>query len=109
MSTADSARVELERLGMEDPVELGRDRLIAFLGYIALGSPETRFVVYSRGHFQEDSDRVRWISRAETRFPQLVDKIAAFDVPGAMGTETFRDPATGEEVKRLVGSLLGLD
>jgi serine/threonine protein kinase len=104
-----SAQTEIERLGMEDPVELGRDRLIAFLGYIALGSPETRFVVYSRGHFREDSDRERWISGVETRFPELVDRIVAYDVPGEQGAQTFRDPATGEEVKLLVRSILSLD
>jgi hypothetical protein len=104
-----AARAEIERLGMEDPVELGRDRLIAFLGFIALGSPRTRFVVYSRGHFQDDTDRERWISEAETRFPQLVGRVVTYDLPGDRGTETFRDRATGEEVKRLVKSILGLE
>ena len=49
------ALAEFERLGLEDPMEHGRQKLIAFLGYVALGSPDTRFIVFSRGSFAEEA------------------------------------------------------
>jgi hypothetical protein len=104
----ESATGQLDDLGLENPLELGRSKLLAFLGYLALGSPETRFVVYSRGTFAEESGRAEWSSEAETRFPELEGRITAFDVPGGTEHATFRDPATAQAMKDVVISLLGL-
>jgi hypothetical protein len=100
---------EVEALGLEDPMELGRSKLVAFLGYIALGSPHTQFVVYSRGFFEDEAYRARWSSEAVTRFPELEGRIVTFDVPGEVGVATFRDPATADEIVDLAASILGID
>jgi len=54
---------------------LADGKLIAFLGYIALGNPYTKFLVYTRG-FGVESNRLRWISEAERRFPSLKGRIS---------------------------------
>ena len=48
-----------------------------FLGYLALGSPDTKFLVYSRS-FGDEAQQKRWISEAETRFPDLKGKITTY-------------------------------
>ena len=105
----DEALGELETLGLEDPMKLGRDKLMAFLGYIALGSPDTQFIVYSRGTFNDEADRNRWVSDIETRFPEIKGRIFPYPVPGGTGIATFRDPATAIEIKALVASILDLE
>jgi hypothetical protein len=100
---------EVAALGLEDPMELGRSKLVAFLGYIALGSPHTQFVVYSRNFFEDKAYRARWISEAVTRFPELEGRIVTFDVPAQVGTATFRDRATADEIADLAASILGTD
>jgi serine/threonine protein kinase len=104
----EAAAGQLNDLGLENPLELGRSKLLAFLGYLALGSPETKFVVYSRGTFAEEPGRAEWTSEAETRFPELEGRITAFDVPGGLEYATFRDPATAQAIKDVVISILGL-
>ncbi|MEE9562223.1 MAG: hypothetical protein V3W50_04040 [Thermoanaerobaculia bacterium] len=44
-----------------------------------------------------------------TRFPELEGRIVAYDVPGRVGTATFRDPATADEIAGLAASILGID
>jgi hypothetical protein len=100
---------EVAALGLEDPMELGRSKLVAFLGYIALGSPHTQFVVYSRGFFEDEAYRARWVSEAVTRFPELEGRIVTYDVPGQIGVATYRDPATADEIADLAASILGID
>ena len=53
--------------------------------------------------------RDAWISAAVTRFPELDGKIFTYDVPGVVGTVTFRDPATAEGIESLVTSDLSID
>ncbi len=105
----DAALAELDVLGLENPVELGRAKLISFLGYIALGNPATRFVVYSRGFFAQQEAGSRWITEVEARFPELRDRISVFDVPGDVTSATFQDPETGDQVRLLVRSILGVN
>ncbi len=97
---------ELARLGLENPYELGWSKLIDFLGYIALGSQERRFVVYGRG-FPEPE---QWIASAEIRYPQFRGRITVYSVPlDADGNASFRDLSTGEHIKQLITSILGLE
>ncbi len=98
---------------------LADNKLVAFLGYIAMGKPDTKFLVYSRG-FGNESNRSRWVSEAVNRFPQLRDKIVTMTVlrgvniatirsPSVIkSTATFRDPDTASQVRRLVESMLNL-
>ena len=94
---------------------LADNKLVAFLGYIALGKPDTKFLVYSRG-FGTELNRSRWVSEAVNRFPQLRDKVVTMTVPRAVlrsgrvikSTATFRDPDTARQVRRLVESMLNL-
>jgi serine/threonine protein kinase len=103
-----SSRDALGALGLEDPYELGWSKLIGFLGYVSLGSPDTEYFIYSRG-FGDEATRQRWVDSVATRFPQLEGKIATYSVPlDEDGNASFRDPATGAEVKQLVEAILGL-
>jgi hypothetical protein len=65
------AQERFEQLGIANPLELGRAKLTGFLGYVALASPETRFVVYSRGRFRDRQRRDEWLTQVEARFPHL--------------------------------------
>ncbi len=108
---ADSAQAnaslgDLEELGLENPYELGWSKLIGFLGYIGLGNPETRFLIYSRGFPEQEA----WIDGVVSRFPQLEGKVTTYSVPrDEQGNASFRDPETGAEVKELVVAILGLE
>jgi serine/threonine protein kinase len=83
--------------------QLLESKLISFLGYIALGNPRTRFLVYSRGF--EDAET--WIPQVDERFPPLKGRIVAVHVPGKEKA-TFRDPKIGGDLKLRVKELLGI-
>jgi hypothetical protein len=84
------------------PVQLADSRMGAFLGYIGLGSPTTKFLVYTRR--PED----QWASDLEKRFPQLKGRVFTINVPGGTEQATFRDAATAKMLKERVQSILGL-
>ena len=102
----------------KDLYALTESKLIAFLGYIALGIPNTKFLVYSRG-FGDESNRSSWTSKVEKQFPLLKGRIATMTVAGGKGTAfpdepirstaTFRDSTTANAVRLLVKSLLNLE
>ena len=102
----------------KDLYELTESKLIAFLGYIALGNPNTKFLVYSRG-FGDASNRSSWTSKVEKRFPLLKGRIATMTVAGGGGTmfpdepiyttATFSDSTIANTVILLVRSLLNLE
>jgi hypothetical protein len=99
----------LPELGLENPYVLGWSKLVEFLGYVALGSPGTRFVVYSRG-FGDQAARDAWTGEVETRFPELKGKVTAYNVPvDGSGSGSFREPGTAEEIERVVRSILEID
>ena len=75
------------------------DKLENLLGYVALGNPRTRFVVYSRGSWESDSVRREWVATMERRFPQLAGRLVAYKVP--LDRATFRNALTGEEIRAL--------
>ncbi|MBA2303778.1 MAG: protein kinase [Acidobacteria bacterium] len=83
-----------------------QERTRAFLGYVALAEPGTKFVVYSRG-FAAQAERDVWVSETERRFPALRGRVQLMHIPGD-GNATFRDPQTGRAVRERVKLLLDL-
>jgi len=94
--------------------ELSEGKLMAFLGYVAIANPRTKFLVYSRS-FEDES---LWIEQLENRFSRLRGKVTAMTVAGGRGPAlagesirskaTFRDPETAREIKSLVKSMMNL-
>lgn len=90
--------------------EFADNKLIAFLGFIGQGNPDTEFLVYSRGTGGGSSDEyyMRWRDHVEGRFPLLTGRVHTMVVPGGVGIATFRDPDTANLVRERVQSLLDL-
>jgi hypothetical protein len=88
--------------------ELAENRLLLFLAYVASSNPRTRFIVYSRGRFQLSGGEQPWVAIQESRLPVLRGRLGAFMVPGSVGKQSFRDPATADLMRRRVTPLLGL-
>lgn len=91
---------------------IGVDKLWAFLGYIGLGDPGTRFLVYSRGHggpWSQSAYRQDWVTDLERRFPSLRGRIFTMDVPVGPDGASFRESATSELARGHVKSILGLE
>ena len=82
------------------------DKLEAFMGYIAQGNPRTRFVVYSRRGWPSDEERIAWMTGVERRFPAIKGRLASYMVP--LDRATFRDPRTGDEIRKIAIAMLGL-
>jgi hypothetical protein len=85
---------------------LALDKFAMFLGYVAQGNPRTKFLVYSRGAWQNSEDRQKWVESVEARFPALRDRVSAWQVP--LDRATFRNPTTGAELKKQVELMLNL-
>ena len=90
----------------DDVYALADSKLVAFLGYIALGNPRTKFFVYSRRSWDSEADAAKWRADAASRFPALAGKIETMRVP--LDRATFRNPQTGGELRERVVSLLDL-
>jgi len=90
--------------------QLVENKLIAFLGYVALGDPQTKFLIYSRGKggVWPEEDRVAWVADVEKRFPQLTGRLFTMKVPVGPDGGSFRVPATGQMIRDHVVRLLGL-
>jgi serine/threonine protein kinase len=84
--------------------QLADSRVGGFLGYISLGNPRTRFLVYSR----RPEDQMPWASDLEKRFPQLEGRIVTMTVPGGPEHATFRDATTAQALRQQVQAILGL-
>ncbi|MBN1895838.1 serine/threonine protein kinase [bacterium] len=94
--------------------ELSEGKLIAFLGYVAIANPRTKFLVYSRS-FEDES---LWIEQLSNRFSRTRGKVTAMTVAGGRGPAvpgeavrskaTFRDPETARQIKSLVKSLMNI-
>ena len=80
------------------------DKLETLLGYVGLGNPRTRFVVYSRGSWATEEAKAAWVMQVERRFPRLQGRITAYKVP--LDRATFRNPATAAELKQIVIGVL---
>jgi serine/threonine protein kinase len=86
---------------------LAHDKFDSFVGYIAQGNPQTRFVVYSRGSWADEAGPGRWVTTMEQRFPALRGRVDAMKVPADRAT--FRDPLTGADIKKRIRSMMRLD
>jgi serine/threonine protein kinase len=91
--------------------ELTDSKLMAFFGYVGLGDPHTKFLVYSRGLGGQwpEEEQAAWVREAEARFPHLKGRVSTMKVPGDRETATFRDEATARMIRQHVVSILGLD
>ena len=83
--------------------------MIAFFGYVGMGDPHTKFLVYSRGAppgWIEEQQRA-FVAEAERRYPHLKGRVFTFQVPrNAAGESSFRDPTTGEAIRCATASSL---
>jgi serine/threonine protein kinase len=84
--------------------QIADKKIESFLGYISLGNPNTKFLVYTR----RSGDQSPWTADMEKRFPQLAGRVRAVTVPGGPEHATFRDPNTAKMVRQQVQSILGL-
>lgn len=99
--------------------EVGENKLFAFLGYIGLRNPGTKFLVYSRAHapawakhapaWAKETVRIEWVENVVHRFPFLADRVFTISIPGGSETASFRDESTIKMVRREVQSLLGIE
>jgi hypothetical protein len=90
--------------------QLVNSKLMAFFGYVALGDPRTKFLVYSRGSLGlwPEEDQTAWVAEVEGRFPQLKGRVFTMKVPVGPEGASFRDPDTGRMIRQHVVSILGL-
>ncbi len=87
-----------------EAAQLGESRLGGFLGYVSLGSPKTKFLVYTR---RSDGQQA-WADQLEKRFPQLHDHVFTMTVSGGQEHATFRDATTAQALRQQVQAILGL-
>jgi len=76
--------------------EVGDDRLLTLLAYIAIKVPQTQFLVYSRGtdtNWLKDNFRVEWVKKAGARFNELEGRITTMVIPNRYNG-SFRQPET---------------
>jgi hypothetical protein len=90
--------------------EMVDGKLMAFFGYLALGDPQTKFLVYSRGTGGQwpEEDQTAWVAEVEGRFPQLKGRVFTMKVPVGPEGASFRDPDTGRMIRQHVVLILGL-
>jgi serine/threonine protein kinase len=85
-------------------LQVADKKLDSFLGYVGLGNPNTKFLVYTR----RAGDPAPWVADLQKRFPQLAGRIVVLQIPGGPEHATFRDPETAKMVRQNVKTLLGL-
>ena len=100
-------RVSSDREVAQHLVDMAQNRLLMFFAYIAAVNPRTRFVVYSRGRIEQAGGEAAWVANWEARLPALRGRLHAFSMPGG-DSATFRDPATGQLLKKRVIEVLRL-
>jgi tRNA A-37 threonylcarbamoyl transferase component Bud32 len=84
------------------------DKLELFMAFIAMGNPDTRFLVYSRGSWNiEDRPPEVWARDVGVRFPVLEGRVVGWQVP--LDRATFRDSTTAGEIRAEIVSLLGFE
>ena len=84
------------------------DRLVSFFGYVATNNPRTRFLIYSRGRFEDYGGPEKFLKDTEARFPVLHGRLATWTVPGGHDGATFRDPETARRMREHVKAALHL-
>jgi hypothetical protein len=88
--------------------EVAENRLLLFFAYVASSNPRTRFILYSRGRFQEKGGEQLWTGTQEARLPALRGRLSAFTVPGGQDKATFREPSTADLMRARVRQVLAL-
>jgi serine/threonine protein kinase len=100
-------RVSSEREVHEHLFDMAQNRLLLFFAYVAAANPRTRFIVYSRAQIVQAGGEAAWAAYWEVRLPALRGRLHAFSMP-AGESATFRDPATGQLLRRRVMEVLRL-
>ena len=85
---------------------LAHDKFDSFMGFIGQGNPETRFIIYSRGSWQDEAARAQYEVTIGERFPALRGRVQAMTVP--LDRATFRNPTTGVEIRNVIEAQLKL-
>jgi DNA-binding winged helix-turn-helix (wHTH) protein len=88
--------------------DLAVDRLVSFFAYVSAKNPRTRFLIYSRGRFENYGGADKFIQDTEARFPVLQGRLHAWTVPGPHDKATFRDPNLARLIRERVKAALGL-
>ncbi len=100
-------RVSSDREVAQHLVDMAQNRLLMFFAYVAAANPRTHFVVYSRGRIEQAGGEAAWVANWEARLPALRGRLHAFSMPGG-DLATFRDPATGQLLRKRVIEVLRL-
>lgn len=87
---------------------VAESRLLLVFGYVAALNPRTRFLVYSRGRFDDPAAAAAFVSGAEARLPVLRGRLSTLHVPGGDNHATFRDPDTAKLIRERVKAILEL-
>jgi len=85
---------------------LGERKVQAFIGYVGLANPRTRFIVYSRSWMNAGGGPL-WVSELQGRFPHLRGRVQTIDVTGHP-EPSFRDPTSAAKMRNDVIRTLGL-
>jgi serine/threonine protein kinase len=85
-------------------IQVADSKIDAFLGYVGLGNPATKFLIYTR----RPDDKGAWASDLEKRFPQLKGRVFTIHVTGGPEHATFRDATTAQALRQQVQAILGL-
>ena len=88
---------------------VAESRLLLVFGYVGAMNPRTRFLVYSRGRFDDPAAAAAFVSEAEARLPALRGRLRTLHVPGGDNHATFRDPATAQLIRERVQAILKLE
>ena len=97
-----------DRVLFDHLFENAQQRLIGFFGYVASNNPQTKFLVYSRGHWWPTAAaEASWRENYFARFPRLKDRLFTMVVPGGSNA-TFRNPETANLLRTRVREILSL-
>ena len=84
---------------------LALDKFDVFIGYVGQGNPRTKFLVYSRGAWENDpANQLAWVNQVEAKFPALRGRVTTWQVP--LDRATYRDPTTAAEIREQVEVLV---
>ena len=86
---------------------LGERKVQAFIGYVGLAEPRTKFIVYSRD-WSNAGGGALWVSDLQSRFPHLRGRVSTVQATGHP-EPSFRDPACAASMRKHVVRALGLD
>jgi len=102
------ARVSSDKEVYEQLFDMAQNRLLVFFAYVAAANPRTQFILYSRGQIAQAGGEAAWVTNWEARLPVLRGRLHAFSMPGGEAAATFRDPATGQLLRKRVMEVLRL-